>query len=513
MIYLTLKKKLWLLTLVFLMTFIISGVMSSYFALKTASYLNPENVESLKEVIELSRHLKLIQNYLNSAAETGEEEFLQKILNTKDQFLSIIRSLKGHDPKYSPNYDRVKKLFKDYLQNGVPLSQLLATGNFSNTKIQAHANRVKSLLPLLKKEIEVLEDAKYQEFLDLQRAMEDISREHVRTDIIITLVAIIFALITAPLIIRSINRPLGELVRATRELGAGDLSARVKVYTKDEIGVLANSFNSTAEQLRVTQEKLSQTNEGLQEANRQLKEVDKHKTEFLSTMSHELRTPLNAIINFTDQIIEDWDELRVDDQWNLEAQDMLNRVLKSSWHLLSLINDLLDLAKIEAGMMKLDLEKNDIGLITAEAESSIQSLADAKGIRLEHTIQPPLPPVYCDERKITQVVLNLLSNAIKFTDTGGVRVNLFEEKNTHQGICLEVMDTGIGIPPDALHSIFDRFRQVDGSDSKRHQGTGLGLNLVKEIVEMHGGSVTIESEVGKGSCFRVFLPYHFQREA
>ncbi|MBI5185890.1 MAG: HAMP domain-containing histidine kinase [Nitrospinae bacterium] len=499
-------------TLFFLAIFVINGAISSYFARKTVSHLDPANVEVLKEVILLSRYLKSIESNLSSAAETGEIEFVKKTSQTERQFLSLIENLKAYDPGLSKEYDKVRAIFMEYIQAGKRLSQILLKEDFSNPEVAVNANMVKLLLPQLKKHMDSLEDAKYQEFLNLQQAMEEISREHVRTDVAITLMVIVFSIITAPIMVRSINKPLRELVRATKELGAGNLAARADVKTKDEIGVLAESFNSTAEQLNMAQQKLYETNEILKDANRQLKEADKHKTEFLASMSHELRTPLNAIINFSDQIIEDWEELKKDDEWNKDAKDMLERVLKSSRHLLSLINDLLDLAKIEAGMMKLELMDNDLGSIIADTMANVQPLAGAKGIFLERTIQPDLPPVACDERKIMQVILNLLSNAIKFTDSGGVHVKLFQKAGYKDGLVLEVRDSGIGIPADAVHYVFDRFRQVDGSDAKRYQGTGLGLNLVKEIVEMHGGAIEVESEVGKGSCFRVFLPYNGGRK-
>lgn len=508
---LTIRKKLWLLILFFLTLFIVNGVISSYFARKTVSYLDPGNVEVLKEVILLSRYLKFIENDLSAAAETGEMEFVGKTKDTERQFLSLIENLKAYDTGFQKDYDGIKDLFQEYIQAGTQLSQILMNGDFSSPDIAENANKVKTLLPKLKNKMNFVEDAKYEEFLTLQRAMEEISREHVKTDVTITLAVIVFSLIAAPIMIRSINKPLSELVRATNELGTGNLSARAEVNTKDEIGVLAESFNSTTEQLNKMQEKLFETNEVLKKANEQLKEVDKHKTEFLASMSHELRTPLNAIINFSDQVIEDWDELKEDDEWNHDAKDMMERILKSSRHLLSLINDLLDLAKIEAGMMHLELVENDLGSIITDTVANIKSLADSKGISIEWAIQPDLPRVACDERKIMQAILNLLSNAIKFTDVGVIHVNLFRKDGYSEGLVFEVKDSGIGMPPEALKYIFDRFRQVDGSDAKRYQGTGLGLNLVKEIVEMHGGSIEVESEAGKGSCFRIYLPYNGQR--
>ena len=511
MMHLTIRKKLWSLTLFFLLIFAMNGALSAYFAQKVVAHLNPAGVEVLKEVVLLNRYVEMVESDFNSAVETGQMEFLQKIDRLERQFSALTENLKAYDPDFSEEYEKIGNLFAAYVEPGRKLTEMLISNsaNATDAEISEIANRVKAILPELKGGLEILEDAKYQEFQKLQHKMEEISQSHVKIDFLATLAVILFSLVTAPLIVRSITRPLAELVRATKELGAGNLFAKAEVRTRDEIGALAESFNSTTEKLRLTQVELSKTNEILQETNEQLKKSDKHKTEFLASMSHELRTPLNAIINFTDQIIEDWKELDEDAEWNAEAKDMLERVLKSSRHLLALINDLLDLAKIEAGKMKLDLTENDMGLLVSETVHSVRSLADAKGIALRHTIQPGLPIVVCDERKIHQLILNLLSNAIKFTERGEVHAKVFRDGGRADGLIIEVQDTGIGIPSDSLESIFDRFRQVDGSDSKKFRGTGLGLNLVKEIVGMHGGTVTVESQPGKGSCFRVFLPYQY----
>lgn len=509
MMHFTIRKKLWALTLFFLLIFAMNGALSAYFAQKVVSNLNPAGVEVLKEVVLLNRYIETVESDFNAAVETGQGEFLQKIDRMERQFLALTENLKAYDPDYYGQYEKIGKLFSAYIEPGKKLTEMLVANpiGITDAQIIQIANQVKDILPELKGNLETLEDAKYQEFQKLQHKMEEISQNHVKIDFIVTLVVILFALIIAPLMVRSITKPLEELVRATKELGTGNLTAKAEVRSRDEIGVLAESFNSTTEKLRSTQLELSKTNEILQRTNEQLKKSDMHKTEFLASMSHELRTPLNAIINFTDQVIEDWNELRDDDEWNGEAKDMLERVLKSSRHLLSLINDLLDLAKIEAGKMKLDVSENDIGVLVSDAVHSVQSLADAKGIALRITSEPKLPSVLCDERKILQLILNLLSNAIKFTERGEIHVKVFQDGSREDGVIMEVEDTGIGMPADSLVSIFDRFKQLDGSDSKKFRGTGLGLNLVKEIIGMHGGTVNVKSQLGKGSCFRVFLPY------
>lgn len=185
---------------------------------------------------------------------------------------------------------------------------------------------------------------------------------------------------------------------------------------------------------------------------------------------------------------------------------MLERVLKNSRHLLSLINDLLDLAKIESGFMSLDLSAIDLRETVADAIASVSSLAKSKGLRLTLEAPEEMPHFVIDERRILQSIINLLSNAIKFTDEGKIEVTLEMSGGDREGGFITVDDTGSGIPPEFVDIIFDRFRQGDSGDARKHAGTGLGLNLVKEFVELHGGWVTAENRADSGARFTIFLP-------
>lgn len=221
------------------------------------------------------------------------------------------------------------------------------------------------------------------------------------------------------------------------------------------------------------------------------------KSDFLTNMSHELRTPLHAIIGFT-QLLEDGTALNP-----AEQTQSLSDILSSAQHLLSLINDVLDLAKIEAGRMELEHEAVDVPEVFAAMLALLRERADGK--RLTLTALPgDVATITGDERKLKQILFNLLGNAIKFTEPGGA-VTLTAW--AHPGaVTLSVADTGIGIRPEDQRNLFQPFTQVDASLARRHEGTGLGLALTQRLVELHGGSMTVESAPGVGSTFTVVLP-------
>ncbi len=242
-----------------------------------------------------------------------------------------------------------------------------------------------------------------------------------------------------------------------------------------------------------TQE-LEIVNEKLQESNRELQRANSLKSEFLANMSHELRTPLNAIIGFSELLLDKSFGILSDEQ-----RDYVADILSSGRHLLELINDILDLSKIEAGKMKLSLEVFELGPVVEEAMSLLRVEAGRKHIELCSEVPDQAFEVHADRSKIKQILYNLLSNAVKFTPPAG-RVVL--RAGSEMGrLTLAVSDTGIGIKPEDQERIFQAFTQVDASYSRKYQGTGLGLTLVKKFVEMHGGRVTLESRYGEGSTF------------
>jgi signal transduction histidine kinase/HAMP domain-containing protein/putative methionine-R-sulfoxide reductase with GAF domain len=237
----------------------------------------------------------------------------------------------------------------------------------------------------------------------------------------------------------------------------------------------------------------------IQDKSRQLEIANKHKSEFLANMSHELRTPLNAIIGFSEVLQE-----KLFGDVNDKQQDYLNDIHSSGKHLLGLINDILDLSKVEAGRMELDLSTFDIASALSNAMTLVRERAQRHNVALRMDVDPGLGEVTADERKVKQILVNLLTNAVKFTPDGG-RINVTAHRDA-ESLVVAVRDTGIGIAPEDHEAVFEEFRQVGRDYTKKQEGTGLGLTLTKKFVELHGGRIWVESEPGKGSTFTFTIP-------
>ncbi|HID95000.1 MAG TPA: response regulator [Candidatus Latescibacteria bacterium] len=249
--------------------------------------------------------------------------------------------------------------------------------------------------------------------------------------------------------------------------------------------------------------KILEQNEQLAKANVRLKEVDRLKSEFLANMSHELRTPLNSIIGFS-EILTDG----LAGELNPEQAEFINNIYISGKHLLGLINDILDLSKIESGKMVLERSKFDLKDLLEEVRTTVSSLMDKKDQVLAIEVDDRIGSVVADRFKVKQILLNLLSNASKFTpEQGRISVNCrLKDEGNPDTLLISVTDTGVGIKPEDQDAIFEAFRQADGSSSRQYGGTGLGLTITKKLVEMHGGEIWVQSEYGKGSTFSFTLP-------
>jgi signal transduction histidine kinase len=237
----------------------------------------------------------------------------------------------------------------------------------------------------------------------------------------------------------------------------------------------------------------------IEEKSREIEAANRHKSEFLANMSHELRTPLNAIIGFSEVLGE-----RMFGELNEKQAEYTEDILSSGRHLLSLINEILDLSKVEAGRMELELASFDLPLAIENARTFVRERATKHGINLDVKVDERLGDFVGDERKIKQILLNLLSNAVKFTPEGG-RIGI-NAKQADGSVEISVSDTGIGIAPEDQAKIFEEFRQVGSDYAHKTEGTGLGLTLAKKFVELHGGRIWVESEIGKGSTFSFTLP-------
>ncbi len=321
------------------------------------------------------------------------------------------------------------------------------------------------------------------------------------------------AMVAAYAIVRYvIVKPVLHLKDVSDAISRGNLDQRADIRTGDEFEELSQAFNRMLRHLVTVQEELRQVNgvldgkvDELAQANMRLFELNNLKNDFLATMTHELRTPLNSILGFSDV-------LAGADNLNDKQQRYVRNIQSSGKDLLTLINDILDLAKIESGKMDLHIVEFSIADLIERLVSMVRPLAEKRNIDLSYEIDPQLPLLVQDAGKIQQILYNLMSNAIKFTPEGG-RVQVTAGLREGENLELIVEDTGVGIPLEDQETIFERFRQGNtlpgerkSSLTREYAGTGLGLSIVKELSKLLGGEVQVESELGKGSIFTVVAP-------
>jgi signal transduction histidine kinase len=298
-------------------------------------------------------------------------------------------------------------------------------------------------------------------------------------------VVIVIAIWMAGLLTRRIT----AMISGIHAFQEGDRKRRLEASSSDEMGELSRSFNRMADSVEESFSRLEEAKEKAEDASRQ-------KSAFLATMSHELRTPLNGILGFA--------EVLKNDLKNPEQQGYVEIIEQSGGHLLNLVNEILDLAKIESGEMRFSQIAIPLSEVVTESAAGHRVNAEAKGLNFEIRLADDLPAeITTDPTRLRQLLNNLLSNAVKFTDTGLITFQV--SRNAHE-IAFAVTDTGPGIAPENRETVFEKFKQLDNFLTREHGGTGLGLALVRQLVEHMGGRVTLESEVGVGSTFTVYLP-------
>lgn len=359
---------------------------------------------------------------------------------------------------------------------------------------------------------------------DLQ-ALNDRLKSYALIAVAVLMISLVVALLISRISQRVISEPVVQLAQTVRFVThEKNYSIRaVPSQNRDEVSTLIESVNEMLEQIqqrdtalqrahseledrvreRTTQ--LAKANQELDLRNREVERATRLKSKFLASMSHELRTPLNAIVGFSDLLAE-----QTAGELNDKQKRFVNHIKQGSAHLLQLINDILDLSKIEAGQLELRIERFQINDALPEVLSTIRPLAMAKQITVQHTLGADFP-LYADRVRFKQILYNLLSNAVKFTPKGGhITIQCVQEGDS---IGISVTDTGIGIRVDDQRMIFEEFRQVEGGEGSTQEGTGLGLAITKRLVEQQGGKISVMSEPGKGSRFTFSLPAGAKAEA
>ena len=350
-----------------------------------------------------------------------------------------------------------------------------------------------------------------------------------RTSGLVSLAVLLIGLVLVLGISTVITRPLNIMTEAVREIAAGDLSRRAIVKTNDEVGSLARSFNVMVDNLEKARTELKTLNAGLEKtieersleirerirAEKELRRAKEEaetanlaKSDFLASMSHELRTPLNAVMGFS-QVLEE----RYYGELNEKQAEYIHDILESAQHLLDLINDILDISKIEIGKMDLEYGPIDLRDFLEHSLIMIREKCQKHGIRLGLRLPPELSDreLWADARRLKQVLYNLLSNAAKFTPDGGA-IDIVASA-ADGGLRIGVKDTGIGLAPEVLNKIFEPFFQVKSSLQNKTPGAGLGLSVSRQIMDLHGGKIWAESRgEGKGSDFWAWIPSQVPRE-
>ena len=340
------------------------------------------------------------------------------------------------------------------------------------------------------------------------------------TNIIIAVLATILssfiAFIYSSRLQKLVSQPILGLLGTMRIVSTvQDYTVRAQKYGEDELGSLTDGFNEMLShiqarvvELEETQDKLEQKGAELSRfagdleiARTQAEAANRAKSEFLAAMSHELRTPLNAIIGFSEIISSEI----LGPVGSPNYRDYAEDIHHSGQHLLALINDILDLSKVESGAEELYEEKIEIPDLVRSTLRLVKQRAETSGIEIELDIRDDLPLLWADERKLKQILVNLLTNAVKFTGPGG-KIVLTAWCRVESGFVFQVIDNGVGIAPEDIPKALSQFGQVDSALNRKHEGTGLGLPLSKSLVELHGGSLDLQSKVGVGTTITIRLP-------
>jgi signal transduction histidine kinase len=338
-----------------------------------------------------------------------------------------------------------------------------------------------------------------------QHDLDEAEQLQIRLTWGLAIMAMILALLIALAMSQSISKPVTELTTISQQIAAGDYHERATVRYTDEVGKLAQSFNTMVSAVSQREQELREQTQQLTVATARAKEAARIKGEFLANVSHELRTPLNAIIGYSDMLL-----MGISGELSEKQSQKITRLRENGIRLLNLINDILDITRIEARRVDLVQKPFAVRPMFTRLTAQTEVLAHDKGLEFLTEFAPDLPEtIVGDEKRIEQIVVNLLSNAFKFTQEGQVVLRVcLDAADTWM---IQVSDTGIGIPPHARTLIFEEFRQLDGASTRAYTGTGLGLAITRNLVRIMEGQITVDSDLGKGSTFTVTLPLNTEQ--
>ncbi len=460
------------------------GEVEDYRVVAELDLERPEPVEVRIDRIEaLQPAVKQLGELAEDASRASVDRFAQLFEQVRAEWIEFYRSLDAESedgdeiPGEDPAVDSASLDAEEAPEDGEPAEE--------ETDFVALA-------------FEQLQTLKVTEAQQVETATTDFNQVAADTDrktLLIFLVSALVALGVGALFSAHINRGLAALSAGARRIGEGDLEHRIALRRRDELGELAESFNKMSENLKTARARVEEARAAAEEANQA-------KSTFLANMSHELRTPMNAIIGYTEMLSEDAEDLG-----QQELLPDLQKILAAGKHLMALINDVLDLSKIEAGKMTLFLEDFEVSNLVDDVVATIQPLVKKNRNRLVVEVSPDVGSHRADETKVRQTLFNLLSNACKFTEDGTVTLTV---KRSHRGpaewMVFQVADTGIGMSSEQMGKVFDEFTQADASTTRKFGGTGLGLTISRKFCQLMGGDIHVNSAQGSGTVFTVELP-------
>jgi len=447
---------------------------------------------------QIQHALALQMNFTAMALLLRDEGTVEKILRENNRFNNTLGLIaEAAMPEEQNVIQRIRVAQGEALTAVADIANLLRDGKVN----EAMSLQLSKGYPLYERIAGLVDQVVIAEQSKMTGLRADVAAATRWTQILMVgfvLSSIVLALLLGFVISWSFILPVREAHGFLTEVATGNFQATINVPNRDEFGVLADRMNQMSRELHSLYENQRAAAQELQRLNARLVEASKAKSEFLANMSHELRTPMNAILGFMEMLLDDiYGEVPPD------LREPLIDIQVNGKHLLNLINDVLDLSKIEAGRMELALAEYSVQDVVETVGASLQSLASEKGLTLVAGVQPGIPLAVGDGRRIAQCLMNLAGNALKFTKQGRVEVWVEQKQDL---LHYRVSDTGIGIPEDQVEQVFGEFRQVDAAITREFGGTGLGLSITKKFVEMHGGRIWVESVLEKGSTFFFEIP-------
>jgi signal transduction histidine kinase len=485
-----------------LVTFLVIGIgamsLRTIFNMSSQGQLLDEAHERVHWSQDIQHALAMQMNLTAMALLMKSEATVENILRENNRFNNTLARLeKAAQPQELELIQRIRTAQGEALTTVADIANLIRDGKVEDAMRLQHEKQN----PLHRRIEEFVSQLVERERNKMDQLRASVAAANKNTLILMASSAValmLIALLLGFVISWSFILPVQKAHGFLSEVAKGNFATTIEVPNRDEFGALAAHMNHMSQELHRLYESQRKASQELQRLNEQLQQASRAKSNFLANMSHELRTPMNAILGFVEMVLDD-----IYGEVPPHLREPLTDVQTNGKHLLRLINDVLDLSKIEAGRMELVVVEYSVQDVVETVRTSLQSLAREKGLEFSAGVEDDIPIALGDGKRIAQCLMNLVGNALKFTKQGQITVWVEQQADN---LLYRVSDTGIGIPQEELENIFAEFQQVDTAITREFSGTGLGLNITKKFVEMHGGRIWVESELGKGSTFFFTVP-------